>query len=95
MTCRERIESVHNNPPVPKNADEDYTNALEQVAWYFLWALENPAIDWSGVDHTESALSGFLWPHICEEVPLSLREELTGNQVGMAVHLAYQAWKGN
>lgn len=92
MNLREQLESAPEIPAPPEATEESYTEAVKILGKYFLQELDkwkdfNPKLDWK-----ESNLGSALYDRCKDRLPEILRQGLTGAQVGMAAHLAYQAF---
>lgn len=91
---RDQIEAYPDVPTIPTAAtEESYVAGTQSLAKAFLKALD----EWKDFDDSkdwkESTLGSELFHRA--DIPEAVKNEATGNMVGVAAHAAYQAWKGN
>lgn len=91
---RIEIEAYPDVPTIPVAAtEESYIAGTQSMSKHFLRALDA----WTDFDDTkdwkESDLGSALFDRA--NLPAVIKDEATGNMVGVAAHAAYQAWKGN
>lgn len=89
---RKQIEATNGQVPSTDNLDEDYTNYILALAYYFLKELDT---GFNVVGDSATELGDRLYKLCKEEIPEEIREELTGNQVMEAAYLAYRAFVGD
>jgi hypothetical protein len=93
MSLRQQIEAAPDTPPVVEATDESYSDGILCLAKIFLHYLDTERIE----PQSNSAMDfgDRLYIATREAIPDALKQELTGNQVASAAHLAYRAQQGD
>lgn len=86
------FKSAPDKPGKPEATEQSYVDAVKVLGKYFLRTLDEwPDFD-KEKDWREYDLGNALYDRSVGKLPEELKRELTGAQVGLAAHVAYQAY---